>query len=220
MSSDLRLACEAAWKECTACGLHKERTNIVLGYGNPKARLMFVGEGPGGTEDRTGRPFEGAAGDVLIDTLETLGLTRADVFIDNVVACRPTVKISEDEVKDRPPTKIEIAACIDRLLEAIYILDPILIVALGTTAFHALTGSSLQISKARGGIYEARIPGWETDVLYPVLATYHPSFLNRNRAVKNKPDSVWGDTFRDIKTAVMMTDIAANRYYGVSIPKR
>lgn len=217
--SDLRLECEAAWKTCTACGLHKQRTNVVLGYGDPRARLMFVGEGPGATEDETGKPFVGPAGDVLIDTLAAMKLTRTDVFIDNIVACRPTVK-NGDEVKDRAPNKKEIAACIDRILEAIYIVDPVLIVALGTTAFHALTGSSLQISKARGGIYEARVPGWECDVIYPVLATYHPSFLNRNKAVKNKPDSVWGDMISDIELAVRMTDIAANRYHGVKIPKR
>ncbi len=218
--SDLRLACEAAWKNCEACDLHRERTNVVLGYGNPKARLMFVGEGPGAIEDEEGKPFVGPTGELLVNILDTMGLGRADIFIDNVVACRPTVKTGDDEVKDRPPTRVEISACLDRLLEAIYEVDPIMIVALGNTAFHALTGSSLLIGKARGGIFETRIPGWETDVVYPVMATFHPSFLKRNSKDKNKPDSVWGQAFRDISAAVNMVDIAANRYYGVEIPKR
>jgi uracil-DNA glycosylase family 4 len=219
----LRLQCELKWNNCEACGLSKTRSQVVIGSGDPKAKLMLVGEAPGESEDVNGVPFWGKAGELLTDMLVGIGVTRDEVFLDNVVACRPFVKDEEAGTeRNRTPNSEEIGACLPRLLEAIYELDPILIIALGDTAFKALTKNASTITKARGGMFEAKflLPGKITEVSYSVKATFHPSYLQRNRGEKNKPGSIWEHTYRDVMQAVEMVDIARNRYYGVRVPTR
>lgn len=218
----VRLDCEKAWFECTKCGLHETRQRVVVGYGNTKARFMLVGEGPGAEEDSRGIPFVGPAGQLLWELITHAGgLSRDEVFLDNIVACRAFIEDSDGNRKDRKPKKPEIEACLPRLQEAIYRIDPIMIVALGNIAFHALTGDPTLIGKARGGIFETRVPSGNPDitggqpVVYPVMATYHPSFLRRRIADKDKPNSVWDECIKDFIRAVEMYDIGMERYYGI-----
>jgi DNA polymerase len=222
----VRLETEKSWYGCESCGLAATRNHVVIGYGNTKARLMFVGEGPGAEEDSRGIPFIGPAGQLLRDLIDGVSLSMDEIFLNNIVACRAFTEDDEGNRKDRSPKKPEILACRPRLNHSILSIDPILIVALGNTAFHALTGDRTLIGKARGGIYEAKIPGpnpeltGEHDVIYPVLATYHPSFLRRRVADRNKPNSVWDECIKDLLRAVEMLDIAQERYDGIEKPER
>ncbi len=157
-------------KKCHLCQLAKTRKNIVIGEGNPNAELMFIGEAPGANEDETGRPFVGRAGQLLTKIIENvLNLKRKDVYIANIVKCRPP--------NNRVPTLEEVAACKPFLLEQIELINPKLIVALGSTSYHHLSGDyDMSISKIRGEILnfgEAKL-----------IPTYHPSFLLRNPSAK------------------------------------
>ncbi|KPK76316.1 MAG: hypothetical protein AMJ79_07075, partial [Phycisphaerae bacterium SM23_30] len=117
-------------RECTKCPLYQTRTNAVPGEGHPDARLVFVGEAPGADEDAQGRPFVGRAGKLLTNIIEAMGLKRADVFIGNILKCRPP--------GNRYPSVSEIAACIDHLYEQLDIIEPEIIVALGAYAARTL----------------------------------------------------------------------------------
>lgn len=169
---------EYYWKTCTRCPLHKTRAQIVLGHGNLRAQAVFVGEGPGPTENGSGFPLQGDSGDKFNEALRHLKWDRDSIFIDNAVACWP-VDVSAGTVEMRTPNQIELAACKIRLFEDIYRVDPIIIVALGKTAFSVLTGSTEAISTARGEIYTTRIPGYYKMISYPVFPTFHPAHLLR-----------------------------------------
>lgn len=161
--------------ECTRCGLCKGRTHIVFGVGNPKARLMFVGEGPGADEDRLAEPFVGRAGQLLNKIIAAMGLVREDVYIGNVVKCRPP--------QNRAPLPDEAATCMPFLLRQIAAIHPEVIVCLGSSATRFLLGDEqLKISHVRGHFQD-----WRG---IKVMPTYHPAFLLRNPAMK-KP--VWED---------------------------
>lgn len=212
MISKLRLKCEQEWINCRRCRLSRKRKKVVLGYGNPKSRLVFVGEGPGEFEDKEGVPFIGEAGEMLNLFCKFVNIRRPeDVFIDNIVSCRPP--------GNRKPSNEEIALCLPRLQEAIYEIDPILIVAMGSIAFKALTNNSTLISKARGDLFTTRIPGWSTFIEYPVFAVFHPAFLLRNRADKRKgrPMDITGD---DFATIVKLYDKFKSMSLGVQAPNR
>ncbi len=157
-------------KKCHLCPLSKTRKNIVVGEGNPNADLMFIGEAPGANEDETGKPFVGRAGMLLTKIIENvLHLKREDVYIANIVKCRPP--------NNRVPTLEEVASCKPYLLEQIKIINPKLIVALGSTSYHHLSEDyNMPISKIRGEILE-----FGNAKLIP---TYHPSFLLRNPSAK------------------------------------
>ena len=157
-------------KKCHLCPLAKTRKNIVVGEGNPNADLMFIGEAPGANEDETGKPFVGRAGMLLTKIIENvLHLKREDVYIANIVKCRPP--------NNRVPTLEEVASCKPYLLEQIKIINPKLIVALGSTSYHHLSEDyNMPISKIRGEILE-----FGNAKLIP---TYHPSFLLRNPSAK------------------------------------
>ncbi len=161
---------ETKVKNCHLCPLAKSRKNVVFGEGNPNANLMFVGEGPGANEDETGKPFVGRAGMLLTKIIENvLHLKRSDVYIANIVKCRPP--------NNRVPTLEEVAACKPYLMEQIALIKPKIIVALGSTAYHHLTDDyDMPISKIRGEIIE-----YGDAKLIP---TYHPSFLLRNPSAK------------------------------------
>lgn len=160
--------------ECTRCKLHKTRNNIVFGDGNPRAELVFVGEGPGHDEDVQGLPFVGRAGKLLTQMIEAMGLQRKDVYICNVVKCRPP--------ENRLPEKDEITPCSPFLLRQIDAIAPKVIVCLGACAAQTLLETNRGISNFRGQWLEFR--GRK------LMATYHPAYLLRNPSAKSE---VWKD---------------------------
>lgn len=160
--------------DCTRCKLSTTRTNIVFGEGNPKAQLMFVGEGPGENEDLQGRPFVGRAGQLLDKIIEAMGMKRQDVFIANVVKCRPP--------QNRLPQPDEVATCSPFLFRQIDTIKPKVIVVLGATALKSLVGEDAKITKMRGNFSEYRG--------VPLMPTFHPAYLLRNPPAKKE---VWED---------------------------
>jgi uracil-DNA glycosylase len=168
---------------CTKCPhLARSRTQTVFGVGNPDAELMFVGEAPGADEDQRGEPFVGRAGQLLTRIIETMGLTREDVYIANILKCRPDMP--DGAPGNRPPTPAEMATCLGYLIEQIAIIEPKVIVALGATAVEGLLG-------ARGVMRELR-GHWRSFRETPLMITYHPSYLLRNQAPSEKR-KVWED---------------------------
>jgi DNA polymerase len=160
--------------ECTRCKLHKTRNKIVFGDGNPNAKLIFVGEGPGADEDAQGLPFVGRAGKLLTQMIEAMGLERKDVYICNVVKCRPP--------ENRKPENDEVATCSPYLLRQLDAIEPQVIVCLGATAAQALLQTDRGISQFRGQ--------WLEFCGVKLLATYHPAYLLRNPPAKA---DVWKD---------------------------
>jgi len=160
--------------ECTRCKLHSTRNKIVFGDGNPKAQLVFVGEGPGHDEDVQGLPFVGRAGKLLTQMIEAMGLQRKDVYICNVVKCRPP--------ENRQPEEDEVHTCLPFLLRQIDTIAPKVIVCLGAVAAKTLLQTNRGISQFRGEWLEFR--GRK------LLATYHPAYLLRNPPAKSE---VWKD---------------------------
>jgi DNA polymerase len=165
---------ETLAKGCTRCRLHQGRTHVVFGVGNPHADLMFAGEAPGRDEDRQGEPFVGRAGQLLTRIIEAMGLKRQDVYIANVIKCRPP--------NNRNPEADEIARCEPYLIRQIELVKPRLIVALGTFAAQTLLQTKQPISQLRG-----RFHTYQGVKLMP---TFHPAFLLRNPERKR---DVWED---------------------------
>ncbi len=165
---------------CKACALHKTRSQTVFGTGSPNAGLMFVGEAPGAQEDAQGKPFVGRAGKLLTKMIEAIQFRREEVFIANVLKCRPP--------DNRPPTTQEKDACEHFLIDQIRIIKPALICALGTHAAQTLLKTKEPIGRLRGNFYDYNG--------VPLLPTYHPSFLNRSPQFKKL---AWEDlqTLRD-----------------------
>jgi DNA polymerase len=161
--------------ECTRCKLAPHRTQIVFGVGNPTARLMFVGEGPGQDEDRLGEPFVGRAGKLLTEIItKGMRLAREDVYIANVVKCRPP--------QNRNPEPDEVGACEPFLLRQIQIIAPEVIVALGKFAAQTLLRTTTPITRLRGV--------WHDYHGIPLMPTFHPAYLLRNPGDKRL---VWED---------------------------
>ena len=156
-------------QDCQRCGLAKGRTQVVFGEGDPQADLMFVGEGPGEVEDRTGRPFVGPAGQLLTQILASVGIPREEVYITNVVKCRPP--------GNRVPTRQEMDACWEWLAAQIALINPKIIVTLGNAATQRLLGRSEGIGQLRGRFYR-----WRGGI--EVFPMFHPSFLLRNPSKK------------------------------------
>jgi DNA polymerase len=160
--------------DCTRCRLHKGRHKIVFGDGNPKAELVFIGEGPGADEDMQGLPFVGRAGKLLTQMIEAMGLQRKDVYICNVVKCRPP--------ENRAPEPDEVTTCSPYLLRQIDVIQPKVIVCLGAVAAKTLLETTRGISQFRGEWLQ-----WRGRKL---MATYHPAYLLRNPNAKGE---VWKD---------------------------
>ncbi len=158
-------------KKCHLCELSKTRNNVVFGEGNPNATLMFVGEGPGASEDEQGRPFVGRAGMLLTKMIENvLLIKRSQVYIANIVKCRPP--------NNRTPLPTEALTCRPYLFKQIELIKPKIIVALGSTAYHYLTNDTKAISKVRGSVIDMKD--------FKLIPTYHPSFLLRNPSAKKE----------------------------------
>lgn len=168
-------AIEARAKVCVKCGeLSRCRHRVVFGVGNPRAEIMFVGEAPGRDEDMQGEPFVGRAGELLTKIIIAMGFKREDVYIANVIKCRPP--------ENRTPLPDEVTNCLPYLLSQIELIKPKLIVALGATAVRALLDVQLGITKMRGHWYTFR------DI--PIMPTFHPAYLLRNPPAKKE---VWED---------------------------
>jgi len=170
--------------DCQRCKLCKERTNIVFGTGDPDARLVFVGEGPGYDEDQQGEPFVGKAGQLLTKIIEAMKLKRDRVYICNIIKCRPP--------GNRNPAPDEIKACFPFLERQLDAIKPDFICALGTFAAQTLLDAVEPISKMRGRLYDMR--GMK------VMPTYHPAYLLRNSEKKR-------DVWEDMKKLMSMMDV-------------
>jgi DNA polymerase len=189
--------------DCTRCKLSRGRTNIVFGVGSPQARIMFVGEGPGADEDAQGEPFVGRAGQLLNNMIQAMGLRREDVYIANVVKCRPP--------DNRTPERDECETCGPFLMRQIAVVRPEIVVALGATAAKFLLGASDSMANLRGHLYDfhpilpreapERDPGFSTKL----VVTYHPAYLLRDPRQKKE---AWLDLQRAMK------------YLGMALPQR
>ena len=168
---------------CMKCpNLASSRKSVVFGVGNIDSPLMFVGEAPGADEDERGEPFVGAAGQLLTKIILAMGLSRADVYIANILKCRPDTP--GESAGNRKPTSAEMATCIPYLHEQIDLIKPKVLIALGATAVEGLLGKTIGITKLRGN--------WQTYRGIPLMPTYHPAYLLRNQAMSEKR-RVWED---------------------------
>jgi DNA polymerase len=167
-------AVRAELGDCRRCKLHPHRTQIVFGTGNPQAKLVFIGEAPGRDEDLQGEPFVGQAGQLLTKIIQAIQLRREEVYIANIIKCRPP--------QNRNPEPDEIAACEPFLIKQLHVIRPRIICALGTFAAQTLLKTEEKISSLRGNFHE-----YQGILLMP---TYHPAFLLRNPGRKRE---VWED---------------------------
>ena len=173
----------AAVLACTKCPhLVASRTQVVFGVGNPDADLMFVGEAPGADEDEQGEPFVGRAGQLLTKIIQAMGFERTDIYIANVLKCRPDMPNGESG--NRKPKPAEMATCLPWLKEQIRLVKPRALVALGATAVEGLVGDTSPMRDLRGR--------WLEFEGIPLMVTYHPAYLLRNQSISEKR-KVWED---------------------------
>ncbi len=198
----LNLIREDLGPDCTRCKLHKQgRKQIVFGVGNPRADLMFVGEGPGADEDLQGEPFVGRAGQLLNNMIKAMGIRREDVYIANIVKCRPP--------GNRTPERDECETCSPFLMRQIAVIKPKVVVALGAIAAKNLLAMNAPMSELRGRFYDfipsgarSSDPSWHGTKL---AVTYHPAFLLRDPRQK-------GEAWKDLQMVM--------RYLGLEPPKK
>jgi DNA polymerase len=184
--------------DCTRCKLHQTRTKIVFGVGDPRAELMFVGEGPGADEDAQGEPFVGRAGQLLNNMIKAMGLRREDVYIANIVKCRPP--------GNRQPERDECETCSPFLMRQIAAIKPKVMVALGATAAKNLLAINAPMTELRGRWYDFKPLG--SDPSWPgarLAVTYHPAFLLRDPRQK-------GEAWKDLQMVM--------KYLGIEPPKK
>jgi DNA polymerase len=188
--------------DCTRCKLHQQgRKQIVFGVGNPRAELMFVGEGPGADEDTQGEPFVGRAGQLLNNMIKAMGIRREDVYIANVVKCRPP--------GNRTPERDETETCSPFLMRQIAVVKPKVVVALGAVASKSLLAMNASMSELRGRFYDfvpagarSSDPAWQGTKL---AVTYHPAFLLRDPRQK-------GEAWKDLQMVM--------KFLGIEPPKK
>jgi DNA polymerase len=207
LSPEAKAAAFAALREralaCVKCEqLASSRKNVVFGVGNINADLMFVGEAPGADEDDQGEPFVGKAGQLLTKIIETMGLKRGDVYIGNILKCRPDTP--GQSAGNRKPTSDEMQTCIPYLQEQIDLIQPKVIVALGATAVEGLLGKTIGITKLRGT--------WKTYRGIPLMPTYHPAYLLRNQAMSEKR-KVWEDMLEVMEKLAMPISEKQRRFF-------
>jgi uracil-DNA glycosylase family 4 len=231
------------WKDCQACLLSQTRQNVVFGMGNPNAKLMFIGEGPGESEDESGLPFQGPAGELLQSLVKKAGLDWDDAYVTNIVGCRPL----DDKQKNRDPSTVERDACLPRVHEIIYLVDPWIVVPVGKAALkalakgrdwaitehHGLVFSSPNVSyKLTGDRNSLEIKGRlfprkdtekrEVQLEYDMIPILHPSYLLRedsyNTAKKEySSDGLTHRTFKDLKRIRESIDALEKEY--AALPK-
>src|SRR5215472_9402079 len=186
--------------DCTRCRLHKQgRKQIVFGVGNPRAELMFIGEAPGADEDIQGEPFVGRAGQLLNNMIKAMGLRREDVYIANIIKCRPP--------GNRTPERDECETCSPFLMRQIAAIKPKAIVALGAVAAKNLLAINAPMAELRGRWYDFKPSGVRTDPSWPgarIAVTYHPAFLLRDPRQK-------GEAWKDLQMVM--------KYLGLKLPK-
>jgi uracil-DNA glycosylase len=193
--------------DCTRCKLSQGRTNIVFGVGDPGARILFVGEGPGADEDAQGEPFVGRAGQLLNNMINAMGIRREDVYIGNVVKCRPP--------QNRAPERDECETCGSFLMRQIAVVRPQIIVALGATAAKFLLGATDSMANLRGHIYDFHptlhpmlpqgAPERDPEFATKLVVTYHPAYLLRDPRQKK-------ETWLDLQMVM--------NYLGMPLPRR
>lgn len=237
---DVLAALEAEYNECQRCKLWETRANVVFGNGSVRADLLIIGEAPGEVEDALGSPFEGPAGQLLMDMLKVAWpdaeeLTQLDsipegdteeffdvlrnflddyIFWTNILCCRPP--------DNRAPSAKEAKACKDRLFRTIYAVDPMLIIAAGGTAATLLLGSKVSVTAKRGNIFDVAIqsPVTGQPVRYPVLIILHPSFLLRGGSTA-RVDEKTGETFEtieDLRYGLRLLDTQYQDVFGSQFP--
>jgi DNA polymerase len=207
LSSEAKASAFAALREralaCVKCPhLASSRKNVVFGVGSIEAQLMFVGEAPGADEDEQGEPFVGKAGQLLTKIIQATGLSRADVYIANILKCRPDTP--GQTAGNRKPTSDEMATCIPYLHEQIDLIRPRVIVALGGTAVDGLLGKTIGITKLRGA--------WKTYRGTPLMPTYHPAYLLRNQAMSEKR-KIWEDMLAVMEKLEMPISEKQRRFF-------
>jgi uracil-DNA glycosylase family 4 len=179
--------------DCTACDLSEKRTNVVFGEGNPNSPLVIIGEGPGETEDKTGRPFVGRAGVLLDECLRECGMLRRHVFITNVVRCRPTL-LEGGRLKNRPPTAEEASTCIRLWLEpTLATIQPLVILCLGAPSASTVIHKGFKMMQERGKFFPTKYARY-------AIAGLHPAYILRQE----------GEAF-DSARALLVQDIEAAR---------
>ena len=214
----------SSFSDCTMCGLcdpkGRERRNVVFGSGDPNASILIVGEAPGEREDEIGDPFVGQAGVLLDKYLKSFCADRDDVFLCNVVCCRPTEE--HDPRKNRKPSKAEILACRERLDRTIEIVDPYIVVLLGSVAMKTLTKTTRGITTIAKTKDPTRLTctteGMFGEVKRPAIATFHPSYLLRNDSMAEGSDLHM--TYLAFQRAFRLADSFKKIYEGIEIPYR
>ena len=190
-------------KTCPKCRLAETRTHAVPGEGSPRASVMFVGEGPGENEDKTGRPFVGQAGKFLNGLLEKAGIARDEVFITNIVKCRPP--------NNRVPLADEVEACSDYLMAQIAVIEPKFVIPLGGAALKTLLGGDLKITQARCKVFR------KSGILY--IPLYHPAAaLHRSQLVETLQADIM--TLRELLNRELREDEITDLSAVVTKPKR
>jgi uracil-DNA glycosylase family 4 len=188
---------------CSKCAhLAASRKNVVFGVGNIDAQLMFVGEAPGADEDIQGEPFVGRAGELLTRIIQAMGLQRGDVYIANILKCRPDTPAQT--TGNRKPTSDEMATCVPYLHEQIDLIRPRVIVGLGATAIEGLLGKTIGIMKLRGH--------WQVYRGTPLMPTFHPAYLLRNQAMIEKR-KVWEDMLAVMEKLEMAISDKQRNYF-------
>lgn len=227
-----------AWSECRGCGLSQTRRNVVVGFGNPHARIMLIGEAPGANEDEEGLPFVGLSGQLMDNILAAVSadpaivaaeqachevkgnerLVRArelrsllwqEYFFTNIIGCHPP--------ENRDPSNPEVTACIPRLHYLIQLVDPMLIIGCGRVAVETLLKRRVQITHAQGEMFDIQIPGQVISYTIPVLATLHPSYLLRKNDFNNNEGDV-AATYSHYLRAMRIQDEFDKAHYGVEPP--
>lgn len=206
------------WDDCRRCDLctpkGRTRRSVVFGEGNPDAHLMIIGEAPGAEEDKSGSPFVGKSGSVLNEFLGAVNSSRDEVFITNIVGCRPTEDL--DGSKNREPSAEEIKTCLPRVHQIIDIVDPFVVLMLGTVAFKALAPPKASFSKTVSDPHiwhtEVSTPGKSVPVPRTGYVAYHPSYLLRNW--DDSPTGSVSTSFKVWQKAFRVADTHAQMYRG------
>lgn len=223
------------WEGCTKCELGEMRNEqkqlsggqkgvMVFGDGNVDADIVVIGIGPGEQEDMTGEPFTGDSGAILDEYIEDAQLVRSEIFIMNIVACRPFSRVTDfkfnrEREENRDPTPLERECCRPLWQELLYIIDPLMVVAMGKPTVIELTGNrSPNMTNSTGKIDRCKIQGKATEVTYPVMMMFHPAFLARTGdTFKGGP---WHQTLVAWKRTTYMVDQLKNLYFGTPVPDR